>query len=108
MCGRSNLPEDKLELSVETIGRDGVEGNWTGNEEDRIEENGGGETGTIGVCIGRNKGSGVEKKGGGGDVNNGHSPSKQKISTTSKYSPILAFNPPPKNILFVDDVDASK
>jgi hypothetical protein len=32
---------------------------------------------------------------------------KQKISTTSEY-PIELFPPPPKNILFVDDVDASK
>ena len=39
-----------------------------------------------------------EKKGGGGR-------GISKISTTSEYP--LEFNPPPKNILFVDDVDAS-
>jgi hypothetical protein len=40
----------------------------------------------------------VGNKGGGSEIS--------KISTTSEFP--LEFNPPPKNILFVDDVDASQ
>jgi hypothetical protein len=39
-----------------------------------------------------------------GEGGSGQFISKQKISTTLEYS--LEFCPPPKNILFVDDVDA--
>jgi hypothetical protein len=50
---------------------------------------------------------GVEK--GGREEGNMQLSSRQisKISTTLKYS-LFEFHPPPKNILFVDDVDASE
>jgi hypothetical protein len=81
-------------------GVDGVIGDEEGGDvdgDDVVEEGGvdgeegdGGEEGVVGEE--------VDVGGGCGGIS--------KISTTSEY-PLLEFRPPPKNILFVDDVDAS-